>query len=444
MQRASVAASLLLLALLLVYGSAIGHGFIQDDFRWIETSREAASGGPAGLLRHEVGFYRPLVAATFALNHAAFGMAPLGYALTNAALFLASACLLFLVARRLGLSAGCALLSAGLWAFNFHAVNMALLWLSGRTALLVCATGLATALCMLERRHLLAGVCCLMALLSKEEAVLLPFMFAAWLAWGASGRRRGLAARLAPAWPLFAALAIYAVLRAQTGAFGPATAPPYYRLTIAPAVVLRNILEYLDRGATVAAVASLLLIGAARSLPSFDERERRVFVFAMLWFVAGYGVTVFVPVRSSLYALVPSIGACLAAGAVGSALLRATPRPTRLAFAAMAVLPLLLVPVYRARNARWIQTGALSAHALHEIRLAAALAPETRSIVLVDNRGERVTLDAAFGSLLPEALRLTLGPGYHGEIVADDAAARSRGGIVLRLIDGRLEPYSTR
>ncbi|MNC96546.1 hypothetical protein D3C83_139460 [compost metagenome] len=70
----------------------------------------------------------------------------------------------------MGLAPAASLLAAATWLFNFHAVNMAVLWLSGRTALLVTLFALASAHAMLRGRALLAGGACLLALLSKEEA----------------------------------------------------------------------------------------------------------------------------------------------------------------------------------------------------------------------------------------------------------------------------------
>lgn len=73
-----------------------------------------------GLLTDNVGFYRPVVSASVASNHAAAGLEPFAYGLTNFALLLAAAGLLFLLARRLELPHDAALLAAAVWVFNFH------------------------------------------------------------------------------------------------------------------------------------------------------------------------------------------------------------------------------------------------------------------------------------------------------------------------------------
>src|SRR5207244_795877 len=134
---------------LCAYLPDIGHGFISDDHRWIKESRIESAGDAARLFRSNIGFYRPLVALSFGLDNRLWGERAFGYALTNLALLLVNAALLFLLARRFSLAPAAALLAAAVWLFNFHAVNMSLLWLSSRTALLAGTFGLSAALCFL-------------------------------------------------------------------------------------------------------------------------------------------------------------------------------------------------------------------------------------------------------------------------------------------------------
>lgn len=58
---------------LAIYMPDLGHGFISDDFRWIVESRTDTPGDLVRLFRANVGFYRPLVAVTFAVDHALWG-----------------------------------------------------------------------------------------------------------------------------------------------------------------------------------------------------------------------------------------------------------------------------------------------------------------------------------------------------------------------------------
>jgi hypothetical protein len=427
-----VVGTLLSAALLLAYVPDLGHGFVKDDFGWIRGARIESANDAAALLTRNNGFYRPLVSATFALNYAVSGMAPLAYGVTNFALLLACAALLFMVARRLSLPATPSALAAALWAFNFHGINMAVLWISGRTALLLSCAALASTLAVLNGRMMLGGVFCLLAMLSKEEAVVLPFLLACWLYP---------ARRLSSMWPLLAALAIYLVLRLQSGAFWPATAPSYYRLTIQPSILFRNGLEYLDRGATWPLAVALLVAIAARARPILAPGERRILALGALWFAFGYAITVSVPVRSSLYAVFPSIGACIAVAAVMAALIRQQPSRALRTLAVASVIPLLLVPVYRARNVRLVAPADLSATVLRDVERAATPFPAGVRLVLIDDPAARFTLDAAFGGLLPDALALTLGDQFEGEILAagDVSNAPRDGALVLGLHNGRLE-----
>src|SRR5262245_28428991 len=141
----------------IIYLPAAGHGFVKDDYRWIEESRIDAPADLSHLLTANLGFYRPLVAATFALDYRIWGLDPRGFALTNILLFLADVVLLFLLGRRLSLPPVPALFVGAVWAFNFHGVNMALLWISGRTALLLVLFALAGALAFLGGRRRTAG-----------------------------------------------------------------------------------------------------------------------------------------------------------------------------------------------------------------------------------------------------------------------------------------------
>jgi hypothetical protein len=415
--RVRAAAVLLAAAFLVIYLPDAGRGFIKDDFAWIRTSTVQGPGDLVRLFQQNVGFYRPLVSASFAADQALWGLNAFGYGVTNILLCTASALLLFALMRRFTLPAGAALMGTAVWAFNFHGINMAVLWLSGRTALLALLFSLAAVHAFLRGRHLLAGVLCLGALLCKEEAVMLPAILAAFVA---------LQSRRAPieTWPLWASLGIYAVLRTQSGAFGPADAPSYYQFSLSPLVLLRNIAEYADRGGTGAAAAAIVLIAALGRNPVLTPEERAALRFAGLWIVGMYALTVFLPVRSSLYAVLPSCGAALAVAVVASAVRRDRPERFRLAATALMAVVVLLVPVYRARNVRWVEPAETSAHVMQTLQMATASKPEGGRVVLIDDPGERFNLDGAFGTLFPDALAVFVGNHWTGEISrSPDAAA---------------------
>ena len=64
----------------------------------------------------------------------------------------------------------------------------------------------------------------------------------------------------------------------------------------------------------------LISIGTARV--ALTAAEKALLRFGAAWFVCFYAMTVFLPVRSSLYALTPSVGAAVALAAVASAVQR--------------------------------------------------------------------------------------------------------------------------
>jgi hypothetical protein len=389
-----------LAALLLTYLPDVGHGFIKDDFAWIRSSRVSGAHDLAALFGRDNGFYRPLVSLSFALDHAVFALQPRAYGLTNLALLLVDAALLVALGRALRMPSWTALFAAAVWALNPHGIPMAVLWISGRTALLLTLFAVLAAWAMARDRPALAALWTLAAMLCKEEAVLLPLILMAWsLRLGAPAPKR--------AWIPFLALVPYFVLRSQTAAYLPQTAPAFYRPSLEPLVVLRNVLEYADRACTFGALAVLLGSLLVWRRPRLGPLERSWVVLGAIWLVGGYGLTVFLPVRSSLYACFPSVGAALAAAACARGLwLAAEGRRRRLAVAA-AVVPFVLVPVHWSRAVRWVRPAELTRQVLADLA-AAPPAPGTVA-VLHDVAGGRASLSNAFGTLIVDAVCLSSG-----------------------------------
>src|SRR5258707_599382 len=171
-----------------VFCPDVGRGFIKDDFTWIRTA-QAATTNPVTLIRQpDAGFYRPVVTLTFAFDYAVHGWKARGYGWTNLALYVLCVAAVAVLALAIELPLPVAALSAFLWAVNPHGVNMAILWLSGRTALLLALFSLLAAAAFVRRWYGAAAVLVACALLSKEEAVALPFILLAWV-WVKSGSR---------------------------------------------------------------------------------------------------------------------------------------------------------------------------------------------------------------------------------------------------------------
>lgn len=402
-----------------VYLPDVGRGFVKDDFGWVETGRAAATAPVDALLPEAPGFYRPAVAFTFAFDYLLHGVRPRGYGFTNLALYLLCIGAISRLCREVGLSTAAATLAAILWAVNPHGINMAVIWLSGRTSLCLTLFAVLAAIAVVRRRYIWTAVFVAAALASKEEAIALPAMLFAWHrlaahdSTGDSGARRD-------DWRVAAALAlpaaIYAVVRVRTAAFMPWSAPPYYQFSFAPLLVLRNALEYADRAATIGAVAVVFAAAVWRIAPSIDRVRGRLLAACAVWSLGGYALTIFLPIRSSLYAVFPSVGAAIAAAAIVESMMRrAAGRPAaseagaavRLAVALGAAL-LAAVPVYRARNGRYVEPARLSERALRAID-ADLPAAGRRVIVLRDVDDPMSSFVGAFGTFARDAVRFHSG-----------------------------------
>jgi len=233
-----------------IYGPGIGHGFVKDDVAWVAANHVSSLADLRALALRSNGFYRPLVALSFAVDRAIYGIEPFGYGVTNLLLLIASAAALIWMARGVGLSALAAVIAAAIWVFNLHGIHMAVLWLSGRTELWLVLCAFLSAGAFARGWPIAAGVAALCAMLAKEEAVMLPAMLTAW----AVVLRKPV---LRASWPSWIALAVYLGVRSRTAAYTPTTSPWFYQFTFNPLDLLTNIGEYLDRACTFAAIVEI-------------------------------------------------------------------------------------------------------------------------------------------------------------------------------------------
>ena len=367
---------------LLTYLPGLGRGFIKDDFAWIASNQVTSPGELVGLFTSTADFYRPVVRLSFAADWWLFGIEPLAYGLTNLAILAAGAVALRALALALGMPRGAALLAAGLWAFNFHGVDMSLLWISGRTSLLATLFGLLAARSFVGGRQLAAAGWTLLALMSKEDAVLLPFVLFAWggLCSGEPCRGRSRCAGALPvsrralraSWPLFVSLALYLAARTAAGAMTPLDAPAAYRFVLSPGPIVANALSYLDRGGTLG--ASFVLAGPRRSprTPPPDPtglQLRWVHAGTGRGWLGGFALAVLLPVRSSLYAVGPAAGAALAGAALVTAVWDRVGRGGSLpgwCWRGQFALT-IAVPLHWARHDEWVAWARLSTHVLDRL-----------------------------------------------------------------------------
>jgi len=184
----------------------------------------------------------------------------------------------------------------------------------------------------------------------------------------------------------------------------------------------------------------LVLIIACRRRPELDEPGRRNVLFSMLWIVGTFAITLWLPVRSSLYALLPSIGSSLIAGAFASWAIRSNPVRFRRAAMALAVLVVLLIPVYRIRNVRWVGIADISNHVMKTVEASVRDTTSGGRIVIVDSRDKRFDLDSTFTGMFPEAVTLVAGPDWNGEIIRVGEAVPDDVRLLFHYKDGRLIP----
>ena len=398
------------IALGLIYLPSVGHGFVKDDFVWIARSDVTSRKGLALLLDAPTGFFRPVVSLSFGVNRLLFDLRPLGYGLTNFGLLLACAFAVGRLGQALSLRPYAALFGAAVWAFNFHGINSATLWISGRTALLLTLFGVIGAISFRKGRYLQSSLFLFLAMLSKEEAVALPLVLVVlWICSRTVDRDLSHRVSARHLVPLIVPLVGYLLLRARSGAFTPTTAPAYYQL--GPAHLVSNLIPYADRSATFAVMALALLWVAGGMKPfRLEPAERSAIGFGALWLAGGFALTAFLPVRSSLYACFPSVGVAIIAAAFSGAMCRSIPsRREIMAGALCVVMPFALWPVYHARNRRSVSEAELSASVLTQLTAFASLmSHDPLRIVVRDDRSARPSLDDAFGTLIQEAVDLTI------------------------------------
>ncbi len=406
----------LLAVLLVIYLPALGHGFIKDDFAWIASSQVTSVSALFAPFAKAADFYRPLVGLSFAVDWWLFGLSPLAFGLTNLAFLLGAALAVRNLGRALGMRRETAVVAAALWCLNYHGINTSLLWISGRTSLLVTLFALLAASASVGGHRRRAAVWALLAMLSKEDAVLMPFVLLLWSALDAStGPSITVGGRLRSAvrqsWLLFAVLALYLAVRTAASGMTPMSATSAYQFVLAPSSVVLNLLAYLDRSGTLSAGVVVLLALAAAAMPRPHADQRRWVVLGSLWMVVGLSLAILLPARSSLLSIGPSVGAALAGAALITALWdRGSARArSRMGAVGALIVALILVPIHWARNDKWVEWAQLSTHVLNEVAPVASALPPGKVVQIDDEREARMNLDSSFGTLIEPALLVRTG-----------------------------------
>jgi hypothetical protein len=291
------------------------------------------------------------------------------------------------------------------------------MWMSGRTSLLLTMGSLAAVLLVLRGRPFLALHPAAVALIAKDETFLLPLNLFIW--WLAFRREQLPPARQITLWWLCAAalIGVYLALRFQTGAMTPWTAPPYYRFTANPIIIAKNVREYADRAMTFPAAVALLAWILLRPAPSDGgARTTRaplstpVLLCGAAWIVGGYGLTMFLPVRSSLYACFPAAGACLIAAHIASrAWAAAAPAARRRTVVAGIAATIGMAPVYVVRNEATLANARFSTRVLRSLDASTRGVAPQGVVVVLDDRTRKPNVETAFNTALADAFELVCG-----------------------------------
>jgi hypothetical protein len=438
------------LVFLAIYGPSVGHGFVRDDYAWMLHSQLGGWDDLLRVLGSDIGFYRPVVGLTFSFNEWLFGSQPFGYGATN--LLLAAGCgwAIASLARALGLPRGAALLAGALWLLHPDFLPISVLWISGRTALLMILGAAASAAALMRGRVWLSLAWLVVALFSKEEAVVLPFVLFAWLLVIPSPPVRPLR------WALSAGAveAVYLLARELAGATNPMNAPPFYRFTFDLATVAGNLIWYLLHSgglALLVVVVAWLTLRITRADRLPVRPPAQLLCFSLLWILAGVALTMWLPVRSHLYLALPAAGASLAASALCAEWWAAAPPSRRpLALVAAIVLIVALVPAHLRGAREWTARTEFAATVLGDLGALTAGLPERSRVILADDRNDpRGNLASVFGTMATEAAAVASGRAFEVWIEPPPPYAAIMGlhppcahcaAIRLTLVAGRLRP----
>ena len=370
----------------LVSGSSLTNGFVTDDEILIRQNRDLESWGTVyrGFTSYLMlpWVYRPMIFLSFFLDKQLWGLAPLGYHLTNLAYHAGMVLLVFfwgslVLGRRAALAGG--LLFAVL---PVHSESVS--WIAGRSDV-IC--GFWYLLALYLGSYALVGRGprpaaywgsvggFAVAMLTKEMSATLPVVLALGMLafnlpqWAPWRRRLGMLA------PYLAVLALYLVARRL--AIGHFLSGPFPNADIlataqaTPLIVLWYLWLLVQPGACrlyyqIPAVGPVALAGCGLAVAglagalAYAWRRRREWSYLGWWFLVAMAPVAMIPTDPRLadhYIYLPSVGFALLAGALGVAAWDWAGRSARAAQVAMAAAGIGLLVSYgwisALRNGYW-------------------------------------------------------------------------------------------
>ena len=354
--RQSAWVSALLVAVIAFVGLSrtLRAGFVWDDHVIIEASEpfssisqvirlffsNAFSGARDALAGEQtIEYYRPLWILMLGVQRALFDLRPFGYHLTSLILHVAASVAVLALARELLEEEWPALFAALL--FALHPIHVeAVAWVSSSNELLAGLFGVLFFLAYVRhRRHggmlsaVLACVTLILALLSKETAIILPLLALLWETLAAPGRVLG---RMR--WPFALALVsvAYFLLRSHIVQPHPTLHPLAWRIFTAPKVLMEYArmllvphglrvfysLDFVKRPFDSAFLVPFVALSSWFAAAIAVRRRVPILFLGMMWVmaaslpVAGIAVVLQPAMLADRYLYLPSVGVALAAGAV--------------------------------------------------------------------------------------------------------------------------------
>ncbi len=313
--------AILILTTVMVYLPITGHTLKTDDFSRIQDNSHLSADYFRTLFSDNKsdGFFRPLNHLSFGLTYHFFGMNPRAYGALNFLLLLGSVYFLFRVVEHLSSDSFFAWLLVIGWLANVKLVSSVLTWAVGRTTAMYAFFLLCAIFSLIKTPKWnvwlcisLSSLCTLLALFSKESAVVAFPLLMATLMWQKRTTDRITYQHIAGlAVTLMAAYGLYFFLRHQSLAMTPSEAPSYYKWNISPLFLLNNARGYLERSL----ILSIVVIPAFWAIMPRNPREQSALLlsrkfqvaFWLLGFIITIGPMLPVPSKSNLYAYFPSI-----------------------------------------------------------------------------------------------------------------------------------------
>src|SRR5262245_13020845 len=304
----------LVLLVTAMYAPFLGGGWLTDDFVHVERLERATVTDI--LTRPDpFGFYRPIPHASLLLDLSASGPRPWALRFTNLLLHVAVVCAAYWLATMLLGEGTGAFLATLAFVLTPKAHPVAVLWVSARPEIVMTLMALLTVIFWIRwdrsgnlRWLAAAGMTCLLAVMSKESAVLLPLI----LLVTPSGSVTSISRRIAAVGAIALMVAVALMIRAQAGAITLAITDPHYNLTTPLRRWMRNGRNYFQRilpsPLAMLAIAGIpaLLVRGGQSVEWPAGRVLRAFsVFAAVWFVAFILPVVPIAGRSELYLYFP-------------------------------------------------------------------------------------------------------------------------------------------